>query len=189
MKAKYTTKVLLFSIASFASTAVSAQNIRNDTIFVSTNALVELKFNDKKSAGKILDGEGAYELGGTKRSLTVKASQKDAKPKKLLVDEGQRKHSFILVYSESVPESQMVVDWSNLKKLKEHIKTKEEKANGKLEVAEALYNKGELLAALSMFHALKEEVYISKVGLVESRIASIEDQLQKSYTNAITKGD
>ncbi|RYZ30805.1 MAG: hypothetical protein EOO10_01495 [Chitinophagaceae bacterium] len=190
MKAKYMILVLLFSIASFAHTAVSAQNIRNDTVFVSTNALVELIFNDKKKSGaEIIDNNGSYELGGTKRSFTVKALQKDAQPKKLIVKEGQRKHDFILVYSESVPESQMVVDWSNLKKLKEHVKAKEEKANGKLEVADALYNKGEFLAALSMFHALKEEVDISKVGLVESRITSIEEQLQKIYMTVISKGD
>lgn len=189
MKAKYMILVLLFSLAIFAHTVVSAQNIRNDTIFVSTNALVELKFNDKKSAGNILDGEGAYELGGTKRSLTVKATLKDAKPKKLLVDEGQRKHSFILVYAESVPESQMIVDWSNLKRLKEHVKAKEEKANAMLEKADALYNKGDLVEALPMFVRLLEEVEIGKVSLVEGRITSIQDQLQKQYSDLVSKGD
>ncbi|NTS43875.1 hypothetical protein HRG84_23545 [Flavisolibacter sp. BT320] len=189
MKVKYTIMVLLYFLASLVYTAVSAQNIRNDTIFVSTNALVELRFNDKKSTGKIIDGEGAYELGGTKKSLTVKALQKEAKPKKLIVDEGQRKHSFILVYVESVTESQMVVDWSNLKKLKEHVKAKEGKANEIFAKADALYNNGDLAEALPMFVRLLEEVEVGKVGLVENRIASIQDQLQKQYSDLVKKGD
>lgn len=137
---------LFLLAAGFCSTTAGAQNILNDTILVSANAAVTVKFQADPTHSKIPDGDGSYELGnGGKKALLIKVLKPGAKDQTLVVEEGSRRHEFVLAYSDKPAE--LVVDWSNKKKLNEYVKNRSAQTKAALTEADALFNNGDYDAA------------------------------------------
>lgn len=181
-------QLFLFFFTVLHGARAEAQNIRNDTIFVSADAVTELRFADKCNAN-LPAGDKSYGVGdgGSKKSLIVKALKKGVKPQPLVIDEGSRKHYFILAYAEKPP--LLVVNWSNLKDLKAHVQEKQNKANKLLDEANALYEKGHLREAWEQYNAVVNDVDDSKQNFVMSKKASIEKKIEGLFANAVQKGD
>lgn len=179
--------VVLFTVL-ICTMGAKAQNIRNDTIFVSTDAVTELRFADKCNAN-LPGGDGSYKVGdgGSRKSLIAKAMKKGVKPQLLIIEEGSRKHYFILAYIEKPP--LLLVNWSNLKELKAHVKEKQDLANKALDEANALYERSLLREAWKQYNTVVNDVDESKQSFVVSRKADIEKKIQDLFANAVQKGD
>lgn len=97
-----------------------AQNIVNDTVYVSTSSIIEIIFNSPIEKAVMPNGDGSYEstVSGNTRSIMINALKKNAKDQPLIVNEGTREHKFILSFKEATPAIR--IDWSDLKKLTAH---------------------------------------------------------------------
>lgn len=99
-----------------------AQNISNDTISVSIASVVQIIFPSMPMEAKLPVADGSYEVDGSSSntSIFIKAKKEGVKDQPLIVTEGSRIHHFILTFREEV--SQLRIDWSDLKRLKAHVK-------------------------------------------------------------------
>jgi tetratricopeptide (TPR) repeat protein len=105
----------LLLLAALYSEVSSAQNIVGDTIFVGTEGEVEVVFGAKVKGFETSPEKHFFELFPNSQSVSVRALKKYAEPIKFLVDEGNRRHEFVLAYKDGV--SAFRLDLSDLSKV------------------------------------------------------------------------
>lgn len=152
----------------FLSAQAKAQNILNDTILVSANAAVTVKFPADPN-GKTPNGDGSYEVSnGGKKALLVRVMKEGAKDQALIVEEGGRRHEFVLAYTNKPAE--LVVDWSNKRKLNDHVKNKNVQTAAALAEADALSNKGDYDAAVAIYSRWVNNVEAGDRAAINAKI-------------------
>lgn len=191
MKTTHAFIVFTVAVAGLSGITARAQNIVNDTLVVGTEATAEIAFPSPPN-GILSTPDGSYEVNsGTKKSLLIKANKKDAKPQSLTVDEGSRKHRFVLVYAENAPALRR--DWSKQKALTAHVKELKDKAEAGLAEADARFDKGQYDAALEMYNRLVYDVEEAGREPIRQKITKCEEFSQKGkekkFNDALTRGD
>lgn len=184
--------LLFFFAAILPGESTSAQNIYNDTVYVSTGSTAELIFHSP-SGGTLPAADGSYKVsGGSKTSLIVTALRKDAPDQTLNVTEGSRKHRFVLVYKEGIPAQR--IDRSNLKKLKAHVEDKKKRADKVLSDARSLLARNSWEAAqvkyrqlLNMVDTTAADAGSLTAGLREVR-GQMQEGVEKKYNDAMMAG-
>lgn len=188
MKKKYGVTFLLLVLL-FAK--AGAQNIINDTIKVSAGEAVTLKFPSDPE-GSIPDGDGSYEIEGSKKSLRIKARKPDAKNQLLVVTEKPgRRHEFVLLYAEKAPK--LLFDWSGKKELNTHVNEKKKALNNGLAAADADFEKADYDAALAKYSRLVYDAEETERGPIRQRMEECSQRgqagKQKKFKEAMTRAD
>ncbi len=97
------TKYFFLFLIMILSLSVTAQEIRDKKIFVTTGEETFLKFMSRPTADLTPDeARNEYDFFGTNTGLTIKAKTKNAKPAKLVVTEGKKTHIFLISYSDQL---------------------------------------------------------------------------------------
>lgn len=106
-----------------------AQSINGDTIYVDSGGEISINFPTNPTYWKVNPDQAPYNLKSFGSGFTIIAKQKNTKPAFLEVIEDKRTHHFIIVYKKNINYSNLSetnYDYSNLTKLKDHVKQKEE---------------------------------------------------------------
>jgi tetratricopeptide (TPR) repeat protein len=169
--------------------SAGAQNISNDTISVSIASVVQIIFPSLPMEAKLPIADGSYEVDGSSsnNSIFIKAKKKEVKDQPLIVTEGSRTHHFILTFREDV--TRLRIDWSDLKKLKAHVKEKTIEVAKALSEADHLYNQQSWKEAQVKYRQLLNVGDNVVATHVKSRLIDINKRKQeiteKDYTIAI----
>lgn len=182
--------VLFFLFLLYAQ--AKAQNILNDTLLVSANAAVTVKFPADPTNSNIPNGDGSYELGsGGKKALLITVLKGGAKDQTLVVNEGGRRHEFVLVYTDKP--AALSVDWSNKKKLNDYVKNKNAQTEAALAEADALFNKGDYDAAMTTYNRWVNNVEAGNRTAIQAKIDECNQRgqagKQKRFKEAIVTAD
>lgn len=112
--------LLLFLIV--YSREIYAQNINADTVYVASTSMIQITFHSPIDKASMPNGDRSYEITVTSdaMSIMVTALKKNTKDQLLIVKEGNREHKLLLCYKENT--APRLIDWSDLKKLDEHVK-------------------------------------------------------------------
>ena len=155
----------------------NGQNIINDTVFVNTNSQVTFKFSGRAEGTFDDSNDRSYQVskGANDKSFLVRATQPDAKPKLLRVSDGNRRHEFTLIYRDEI--SELVVDWSNSRKLKDHVNEKKKKVTAQLAAARDLMDRTQYEKAAEILKRLVYDVEESQRESVLAMQTRCEDEL------------
>jgi hypothetical protein len=171
----------------------SAQNIINDTVYVNTNSQVTFKFSGKADGTFEDSGDKSYQVlkGTSDKNFFVRATQPGVHPKLLQVSDGNRRHEFVLMYRDEIPN--LMVDWSDSKRLKNYVNEKKKNVSNRLVLAQELMNRGQCEEALPLFSRLVYDVEKNQresVLAMQVRCADDVGAARKAkFKNAIEKAD
>lgn len=191
MKTTHVFSVLAPVALCLCKVQATAQTIVNDTLVVSTVATAEIVFPSPPN-GRLSTPDNSYEVNsGTKKSLIIRANKKDANPQSLTVEEGSRKHHFVLVYNESAPPLRR--DWSKQKNLAAHVKDMKDRAAAGLAEADGWFARGEYNKALPLYERLVNDLEEAEREPVKDKIAQCVERSQarkqKKYDDVMAQAD
>ena len=122
-----------------------AQSINGDTIYVDSKTVVAVRFPSLPSTFYTNPADAPYNLITLPTGFTIIAKKKNTAPATLTVTEGKRTHNFVIFYKKDLDHtnlSETDYDFSTVKKLKQHVKEREErekKYNEMVESADKLF--------------------------------------------------
>ena len=201
-KGSYISMIFML-LSCLVNNQAAAQNIRGDTIFLETNSVVAVLFPaiTGKAALVPIDGMDAlYEVTElAKRSIAIRALKKNAPDQALEVDEGGRKHLFILAYKDGSPARSL--DFSTRKKLSAHVDENKQNVSRLVNEAISLYDQAKSgLTNYVLWEAVQEKylqlltvVEPKETGAINSRLEEARQQVKgitdKNYKDAIKNGE
>ena len=148
-------------ITFFITNNIGGQVISGDTVFVNAEAEVAIKLPSRPSDFYTNPKTAPYDIKSLSSGLTIMSKTENTNSATLFVTEGGRSHSFVLVFKKDINYdnlSELVFDYSTIKKLEQHVKDVEAKkaADAKArEVAKA--NSAAVDNSANSYAALLEE--------------------------------
>lgn len=190
MKSNYFIWFLLFLSTCFGN-KTAAQNIRYDTIFISTGSTVELVFPSSSNGELSNPVDRAYGVNGSgKTALILKALKSGAADQMLRVKEGRREHLFVLSYKEGTPSQRF--DWSTKKKLEAYVAKKKAQVAKALVEADNLFKRELWKEAAAMYQQLVNVVDAKEAGRVNANLnecrKKIQEKTDSDYAVAMKEG-
>ena len=123
------TKFISFLFASviciyFQNLKAQSLNINGDTIFVNTDAEIQIIFPTLPEAFSTIPAKTQYRIWKTEAGINFIPALEDHTPVVLLVSEAGRKHRFNIIYKKEIDidEAKLYYDYSTEKKLVQHIR-------------------------------------------------------------------
>jgi tetratricopeptide (TPR) repeat protein len=134
MRTKTIFCTLLFAAIAGGKVNAQSSEITGDTIFVTTEFPVQIKFPSDNILASFTDPAAPYKWTSVGQNLMIYAKSDVGKCSILVVDEGKRHHNFVICYKKDLnPDnlSQVMMDRSTVKKLQQRVKELEERKAAK----------------------------------------------------------
>ncbi|MEO6231115.1 MAG: hypothetical protein ABJB11_16560 [Ferruginibacter sp.] len=115
----------IFYLSGIFFCSAYAQGISGDTIFVNTEAEINLQFPSRPTSFYTNPKNAPYDLRSLNNGLTITAKSENTKTAILSITENKRTHSFFLAYKKIINydiEAELFYDYSTEKKLSQHLK-------------------------------------------------------------------
>ena len=123
IKVKHDLKIQwsFFVLCLFAVTAINAQEIKDDTIYVNSISTTTIQFPSAIDSFSTIPVYSGYNLKKDKNNISIEASKHNATNAVVAIVEGGREHRFLLSWNNGAISSKMNYDYSTMDKLKDHL--------------------------------------------------------------------
>src|SRR5215210_1910375 len=131
---------ILFSIISILLSPIFGQQnaeLKDDTVFVTTEGPVEIKFPSEIFQASLTDSTAPFDIVKVGHSVQITAKSEAVNCASAVVDEGKRTHTLILCYSKTMNIENMNEAYFAYNTVEDLQKKVEQKEAAKLKAAEA----------------------------------------------------
>jgi tetratricopeptide (TPR) repeat protein len=140
MKIKKLLSVLFITVVAVSKTEAQSSEINGDTIYVTTEFEVSVKFPSDNIIARFTDPSAPFIWTSVGQSLLIRAKSDNSKCSILVVDEGKRHHNFFVCYKKDLSADrldQVLFDRSTVKKLQQRVKEIEDQKAAKMAMQNA----------------------------------------------------